>query len=81
MNLAIQITLIGYSILIGAIAFNAAANGAGLTTWYPFGLSIFREGVFSAFKSQSFLSLLFLFVGYPLLLGLVGYYISKLLST
>lgn len=65
------IFLLGVGILVGAIILNYLASLLGITTWYEF----LKDP-----KKASILSYIWLFVIYPLGLGLIGYGMVKLLN-
>jgi hypothetical protein len=69
-NIMLKIFLSGTAILIAAIAVNAAAKTLGLQTWYDFLGRMSERGVATALQDTAPLSLLFLFVIYPLFLGI-----------
>ena len=73
----IEIFAIGFGILIGAIVINILANMLGITTWYTFAKNISKQGI-KAITETGILSLIFLFIIYPFLLGLIGYSIARL---
>lgn len=62
--------LLGVSILLGAIALNWAASKFGLSTWYDF---------VKKPSDTSAISLVWLFVIYPLALGAIAYFAGKIL--
>lgn len=64
------IFILGFIILAGAILLNVIAGGLGLTTWYDF---------LKNPKDVSVVSLIWLFILYPLGLGIIGYIGSTLL--
>ncbi len=67
----LYIFLLGIGILLGAILLNRIANFFGFITWYEF------------FKNPSkinFISYIWLFIFYPLGLGLIAYFVIKLLN-
>lgn len=74
-----EIYLIGLAILIGGIIINVFANFIKLTTWYLFLEKVNKYGLIRTLKKESFISIIFLFIIYPLLLGLIGYYFGGLL--
>ena len=76
-NIVWHVFVVGFAILIGAIIVNILAGVLGLNTWYSFAIEIGKSGFFSALKGQGVVSLLFLFVVYPFLLGLIGYYSAR----
>jgi len=70
----LRIYIIGVSILIIAIIANTLISKIGISTWYDFGPDLFKRG-FLAMKEAGFLNCLWLFIIYPLILGL-GYVIG-----
>ena len=72
-----QIFITGIAILVVAIGVNSIAHIAGLATWYGFIDTINKNGLMNSLKTESVISLLFLFLLYPYILGLTGYYITK----
>ncbi|MBD3309997.1 hypothetical protein GF351_02150 [Candidatus Woesearchaeota archaeon] len=72
----LQIFMVGAAILAGAIILNLLAGLIGVATWYTFAADMQYSGFFHALRKQG-LNLLWLFVIYPLLLGLIGYYTAK----
>ena len=58
----------GWVVLVGAIGANALASALSLDTWYSF----------LSNPSVSFLSLVWLFLLYPLILGLLTYLTHRL---
>lgn len=65
------IFLLGVGVLIGAIVLNILSSRLGFTNWYEF----FRNP-----GSADMLSYLWLFVLYPLGLGIIAYGVSRLLN-
>jgi len=65
----IKIYLKGVLILIGAILINLGAKYFGILTWYDF-LKI-------GFRNLNILDYIFLFLFYPLSLGLIAYLSNK----
>jgi hypothetical protein len=59
----------GYAILIGAIVLNLLATSLGLVTWYGFLESAAAHGCSGAIREAGVISIVYLFVLYPLLLG------------
>ena len=59
----------GAVVLVGAILVNIGAKFMDVTTWFQFANDIAFKGFGEAVSGQSPLSLLFLFVVYPLILG------------
>jgi hypothetical protein len=74
----LRIYFIGVFILITAIIANIIVSKIGLSTWYDFGPEFLKRG-FSAMKEAGFLSCLWLFIFYPLVLSL-GYIIGDKVS-
>lgn len=71
--LIVKIYCAGLIVLFGAILVNVLALYLNITGWYGFIKSINGAGLASAFRSLSFISALFLFILYPLALGLLSY--------
>ena len=69
----IKIFLTGFVILIVAALVNIVALKAGISTWYPFLNDVSKIGFVKAFVETSFVSKVFLFIIYPLLLGLSAF--------
>ncbi len=67
----IKIYCIGLAILFIAIISNALIGKIGLLSWYDFLNKLTEEG-FTMLKSIRFIDYLWLFMGYPFVLGL-GY--------
>jgi hypothetical protein len=80
MTLIWQVPLIGVGILVVAIIANGLAMAVGWTTWYGFIGAIQEEGMLAALRSAGLPSLLFLFVLYPAILGLTGYWLTRWLT-
>jgi hypothetical protein len=59
--------IVGFGVLFVAIILNVLAKIIGLITWYDF---------INNFKID-FFSILFLFIIYPFVLGLISYYLVK----
>lgn len=72
-KMILKIFLIGFIILFFAIIINLIANYFNINGWYSFLNSINDIGLKESFLKQSLISLVFLFLIYPFLLGLVGY--------
>lgn len=64
-----ELLLQGYSILVVAIIINISLPLIKLNTWYDFINQITRLGLTEAFRQQSILNLLVLFIGYPIALA------------
>ena len=67
------IFMTGVFILVGAIIINSLAKTIGLTTWYDLLINLKNNGI-KELSNTNFLSLIFLFVIYPLVLGTIGYF-------
>jgi hypothetical protein len=75
-----QLWVVGLAILVVAIAANALATMAGLSTWYGFFGAIQDHGLVAALRKERLISLLFLFLLYPFALGLAGYAFARWLG-
>tara|TARA_B110000444_G_scaffold45010_1_gene40936 strand:- start:4540 stop:4791 length:252 start_codon:yes stop_codon:yes gene_type:complete len=64
-----QVYLIGIFILITAIITNSLASHIGLLTWYDFGSSFFTDPI-QTFSDTKWISLFWLFILYPIILGI-----------
>jgi ABC-type sulfate transport system permease component len=72
----------GYGILILAILLNILAGALDIITWYDFLLQIKEKGFTNTIKATNITSLMFLFIVYPLLLGLMAYFVvSRFIPT
>ncbi|APY07735.1 hypothetical protein BWZ20_05240 [Winogradskyella sp. J14-2] len=69
-----RIYIIGIAILVIAILANGIVLKLGIKSWYDFIGLISNDG-FSAFKSLTFIDVLWLFLGYPMVLGF-GYWLG-----
>lgn len=67
----LKLYIIGIAILITAIIANALIIKIGITSWYDF-INLLSEKGTKAFSLISIVDYLWLFIGYPLVLGL-GY--------
>ncbi|MEW6181475.1 MAG: hypothetical protein AB1522_16300 [Chloroflexota bacterium] len=63
----------GWIILLGAIILNGLASRLRLTGWYAFLGAIAQHGWLSAITQTSIISHLFLFLVYPLALGVLAW--------
>jgi hypothetical protein len=79
MNRYIEMFLIGILILATAIIINLLAYLLGLNTWYDVLTGFFGDG-FKIFFEINILSLIFLFIIYPFLLGTVAYFSLRFLN-
>lgn len=77
MFLIIKTLLAGYIILIAAIIVNVIALRFGVTTWYPFLDEVGKLGFTKAFIEVSLISKIFLFIIYPLILGVSAFIILR----
>ena len=73
--LYIDVILSGFFLLIFAIIMNAVVQYLKIMTWYDFLMRI-KESSWS--KKIRFIDYLWLFVGYPFLLGLIIFYTTKI---
>ena len=77
-----KVYIIGVCILLVAIAANVVAGKIGIVTWYDFGTDFFTKGV-KVIKDVGILNCIWLFIGYPLVLGgayIIGEKLYNLLS-
>ena len=70
----LRIYIIGVCVLLIAIIANVIIGKIGLSTWYDFGPQFIKRG-FIVIKEVGFFSIIWLFILYPLVLGL-GYIIG-----
>lgn len=70
----LRLYIIGIAILIIAILANGIIIKLGLKSWYDFIELLSKNGI-SAFTSLAFIDFIWLFIGYPLILGL-GYWVG-----
>ncbi len=75
----LRIYIIGLSILLIAIIANIIAGRLNIMTWYDYIGNISKQGV-GAVNGMSIVDALWLFIFYPLFLGL-GYYLGHKLYT
>ena len=73
MNLILTIYGIGIFILVGAIIINIITGFIGIRGWYYFLSGLRKRGIKKMFKQLSVYDYIFMFVVYPLLLGLFGW--------
>lgn len=76
MHTIFQIFVVGFVVLVGAVIINFLAGLAGLMTWYQFLLEFKEKGF-----NQGIFSLIFLFIIYPLLLGIISYYTTLAITS
>lgn len=74
----IQLFVLGLIILLGAIVINLAASKFRILTWYSYIQIIHKHGLLGSFKQTKF-SLIFLYLIYPLLLGILSKYTHNLI--
>jgi hypothetical protein len=70
----IRLYLIGLAILIIAIVANAMVIKLGIKSWYDFIEMLTQQGM-TAFKNLSIIDYIWLFIGYPMVLGF-GYWLG-----
>lgn len=70
----LRLYVIGIAILIIAILANGIVIKLGIKSWYGFIELMSKQGL-SAFNALSFVDVLWLFIGYPIILGL-GYWVG-----
>ncbi|MDY2587870.1 DUF7672 family protein [Winogradskyella aquimaris] len=70
----LRLYIIGIAILIIAILANGIIIKLGINSWYGFIELMSKQGL-SAFNSISIIDALWLFIGYPIVLGL-GYWLG-----
>ena len=71
----IRLYIIGLAILIIAILANGLILKLGMTSWYDF-ISLLTKNGSKAFSELSLIDYLWLFIGYPLILGF-GYWLGE----
>lgn len=69
-----NIFLCGFSVLVVAIIVNYIAAKLGVATWYEFIEIVGNHGVVGAIRQIDLLSILFLFIIYPFILGTTAYF-------
>ena len=74
----LHVFAVGLAVLAGAIIINWLAGLLGISTWYTFLSSVSKNGLLKALVGNSIISNLFLFILYPLLLGMIGYFTTKI---
>ena len=80
MNKILGIFLIGIVILIGAIIINVIAKYLDIDSWFDFIEKINKNGFKNSIGDTSIISYVFMFIIYPFLLGVLGYYSYILLK-
>lgn len=76
----VKVLIVGWVILILAILLNFLAGKLGITSWYPFLDNVSKNGIVFSFQKLSIISILFLFVAYPGLLGFSAVVVAKALK-
>jgi hypothetical protein len=71
LRIAIEVFITGVAILVAAILLNLCAKLAGLPTWYDY---------IGNNRDNRLITLIWLFIAYPFLLGLTAYIAKKLLD-
>ncbi len=74
MNIIFKIFLFGILILFFALITNLIAKYFNINTWYDFFEQIAKLGLINAIKEQGIINLIFLFLIYPMILGVIGYF-------
>jgi hypothetical protein len=69
----LKILLLGWIVLIGAILVNGFVNASPWAGWYEYFNKISELGFMKASGTLSLSNIVFLYVGYPLLLGGLAY--------
>ncbi len=75
----IRFLIIGYCILFIAILANLIANFLNLCTWYKLFHEIINTNLIDAISSQNILSIIWLFILYPIILS-SGYVLGEKIS-
>jgi hypothetical protein len=70
-----KIFIDGFVVLLVAVGANILASAIKLSSWYDFLGLIGQRGVGEALTNQSVPSLIWLFIAYPLILGLAVYWL------
>ncbi|MGM0439157.1 MAG: DUF7672 family protein [Patescibacteria group bacterium] len=76
----LKIFLIGVWVLILALVANFLAMRFGINTWYGFVNNISDYNLVTAITHQTSLDIIFLFLIYPLILGIPGWVYFKLVK-
>jgi hypothetical protein len=77
--MALKIYFSGIIVLVGAILINGIAGLLGWVTWYDFLKSVGETGFAAALRILPVIQLVFLFVLYPLGLGLIAFAALRIL--
>lgn len=75
-----KVFLAGWIVLVVAIILNYIAIKFGLTTWYDFAGIIGKHGLIEAVKRIGVVSVVFLLVVYPFVLGLAALFSLRFLK-
>jgi hypothetical protein len=70
MKFFLSLVISGYLVLFCAIILNVLAQKLGVHTWYDFLQMVSANGFAAALTRMKLLDILFLFAGYPVILGL-----------
>lgn len=71
----LRLYIIGIAILVIAILANGIIIKLNLKSWYDF-IELISKNGFSAFKALTMIDMLWLFLGYPMILGF-GYWLGE----
>jgi len=74
-----KLIILGWVVLVAAILANGLAALLGLKSWYDF-ISLLNEDGRRAFSLLSFMDYVWLFILYPLILGLTAYSVIRLIK-
>ena len=77
MKKVLIIFVTGASVLLTAIIVNIIATWMSLTTWYGFVEVVGEQGFLNGLEKADLASIVFLFLIYPFVLGIAGYYSSS----
>jgi len=69
----LKLFALGWVILIVAIIVNIIAKSVGINTWYDFLTGMTDTGIKDSFKNLKITDILFLFILYPGIFGLIFY--------
>ena len=67
----LKLFALGWAILIVAIIVNLIAKSIGINTWYDFLTGMTDKGIKDSFKNLKITDILFLFVLYPGIFGVI----------
>jgi hypothetical protein len=74
-----KLFILGWVVLVAAILANGLAALLGLKSWYDF-ISLLNEDGKRTFSLLSFMDYVWLFILYPLILGLTAYSVIRLIK-